>query len=70
MDGSTPGRCQRCIDPTLYFHLDRLADDEQRHSMLLRCPDCGSLYDLWPEVKGPAEPLTVEEAARRYPGTF
>lgn len=61
-------RCERCEEPTLYFRLTRLADDERRHAALFRCPDCGSLYEIHPEVKEQGERLSVAEAALRFPG--
>lgn len=42
--------CERCSDPSLYFLVDRLADDERRHAALFRCPACGALFEVVPEV--------------------
>lgn len=62
--------CGGCADPELYFRLDRLADDIPRHAALFRCPQCGSLYELFPEEKRAATELTEAEARSRFPGSL
>jgi uncharacterized Zn finger protein len=63
--------CDFCADVTVtYTELDQLAIDFEQHSFLLRCPECGRLFDMAPEEKRPAEELSEAEARRRYPGAL
>lgn len=67
--------CPTCIDDyTLVLYQDRLADtlarDDERHSFLIQCRDCGSLRDYYPEERGAPDNLNVDEARRRYPGAL
>ena len=62
--------CEVCADPTLYFRLIRLADDLTRHAALFRCPQCGTLYEIFPEVKEIPAELTEAEARARFPGAL
>ena len=65
------GACPACRNVgTLYGSLIRLAHDETRHSLLLRCPRCATLYDLYPEERTPPERLEESEARSRYPGAL
>lgn len=63
--------CEQCEDAVLFFlNLERLADDYERHDALFRCPNCGTFYEIFPEVKQPATELTEEEARQRFPGAL
>jgi hypothetical protein len=62
--------CDRCIDPTLYGQLNRLADDEDRHAALFQCPKCSALYEIFPELKAIPPEVTPEEARARFPGAI
>ena len=62
--------CETCADPTVYHRLDQLAIDFERHAFLLRCPTCGTLYEVFPEEKIPARELTADEARSLFPGAL
>jgi uncharacterized Zn finger protein len=62
--------CSICDDPSMYFSLKVLASDEVRHALLLECPSCGALWEVFPEVKEMPTRLTVNEARSRFPGAL
>ena len=65
--------CPTCNDPwDVYRHGvgDRLASDDVRHSLLLRCPDCGSLFEAVPEERRTPRLLSVDDARRAFPGAL
>lgn len=56
MKASWTGAREKCRNVGLrYGCMVRLASDETRHSLLLRCPQCLTLYDLYPEERTPRE---------------
>lgn len=61
--------CDRCADPH-YFQLTRVSDDVARHAVLCRCPACGDLFEVLPEVKRPPRPVTRDEAQRLFTGPW
>lgn len=62
--------CESCADSTFYHQLDQLAIDFERHAFLVRCPDCGSLHEVFPEERRPAREVTVDEARALFPGAL
>ena len=61
-DRMTTGRCPSCAEDDVFFgHVDRIAEDE-RGAVLLRCPQCGLLYEDGRVSNEPVE-ITAEEAA-------
>lgn len=66
---TTSSPCAVCADPSEYYRLNRVADDQERHAALFRCPTCDSLYEVFPEIKQPPEQLTVPLARLRFPGS-
>ena len=65
--------CPSCRDPwdLCTHHLgDRLALDEARHAVLLRCQDCRSLFEAFPEERVTPAHLTEAEARRAFPGAI
>ena len=63
--------CETCRNVwVLYGRLDQLAVDEGRHAMLLRCPTCDTLYEIFPEERTAPERLTVATARSRFPGAL
>lgn len=65
------GACETCRDAkALYGRLDQLALDESRHALLLRCPTCATLYEMFPEEPTAPERLTVAMARSRFPGAL
>jgi hypothetical protein len=65
--------CDLCQDtwlPYIRRQYLRLAVDFDRHAELCQCPQCGSLYEVFPEdLTSPAR-LTVEQSRQRYPGAL
>lgn len=65
------GACETCRNVwVLYGGLDQLALDEVRHALLLRCPTCDTLYEIFPEERTAPERLTVAMARKRFPGAL
>ena len=65
--------CPSCRDPwDLYRHslADQMASDEERHALLLRCGDCGSLFEAFPEERPAPRRLTHAEARMAFPGAL
>lgn len=65
------GGCASCRDPwDLYTHNlgVRMASDEARHALLLRCQDCGNLFEVFPEERATPLRLSEAEARRGFPG--
>lgn len=63
--------CELCSETwPVYGTLTELAKDFDRHALLLRCPECGSLYEVFPEERGMPELLTEKQARERFPGAL
>lgn len=64
--------CDRCGDDpwVVYFHGDEMAFDAVAHTSLYRCDSCGTWYDVAPEGRQAPEPVSEDEARRRYPDWF
>jgi hypothetical protein len=65
--------CDLCRDswaPWIHERYIQLARDFDRHAELCQCPQCGSLYEVFPEDKAPPKELTVDEARERFPGAL
>ena len=61
--------CSICDDPSMYFSLKVLASDEVRHALLLECPSCGALWEVFPEVKEMRR-ADSQRGALRFPGAL
>lgn len=63
--------CDFCKDAWLHYRkLTELAKDFERHALLLQCPKCGTLYELFPEERGMPRELTEEEERALFPGAL
>lgn len=62
--------CGTCEDPSEYWRLTQLAEDEARHAALFSCPNCGSLYEVLPEVKERPGRISAQDAVRLFPGAL
>jgi len=65
--------CPTCRAPwDLYGHGlgTELAGDYERHSLLLRCDDCGALFECYPEGRAQPERLSPDLARSRFPGAL
>jgi hypothetical protein len=61
--------CDFCVNAwPVYSRLTELAKDFERHALLLRCPQCGTLYEIFPEERGVPQAITEDEARQRFPG--
>ncbi len=47
---------------TFYGHVEQISSNEERGTLLLRCPRCGWLYETSPRGTAEAQHLTVREA--------
>lgn len=68
----SPG-CPTCRDPwDVYQHslADRVASDEGRHALLLRCRDCESLFEVFPEEREAPRRISDAEARMAFPGAL
>ena len=62
--------CDYCADDdNRFYHSDQIGSDEPRRMLLLRCPQCGALYEQAPNGEG-THRLTQDEAAQLYPGAL
>ena len=60
--------CATCADSWgVYFKSEPLASNADRHSLLLRCADCGQLFRFYPEERHPPEPISLELAKSEFP---
>ena len=61
--------CDYCADDAnMYFgHVEQVASNEAAQMLLLRCPRCGSLYEVAPRGAAQATRLTEAEATARFP---
>jgi len=65
--------CDLCRDswqPWIHKQYIELARDFERHAELCECPQCGSLYEVFPEDKAPPKEITKEEGRKRFPGAL
>lgn len=62
--------CDFCRDDQnrLFGHVTQVGSDEQRRTILLRCPRCGAFYENVATGRDETRRLTGEEAKQRYPG--
>ena len=63
--------CPTCADPNeamMHRLVTTLATNEERHSILVECDDCKTLYLVYPEDKSTPERLTAEQAHGIFPG--
>jgi hypothetical protein len=68
-DAYSLGRsCDYCADDSnmYYGHVEQIDSSEARQTLLLRCPCCGSLYEISPRGAMEATRLTDREAAERF----
>ena len=67
--GDTACGCDYCAveEYRQYGHAEQIATHPTESTLLLRCPKCGSLYEMhsW---RGSTRRLTPAEAAERFPG--
>ena len=56
--------CDYCADDNnMYFgHVAQIASNEDRRTLLLKCPHCGWLYETHPTGKPGAEHLSSTQA--------
>ena len=60
--------CASCDDPIgVYLRSDALGVDVAHHAYLYRCDDCGTLYEVFPELKAIPQPIDRAAAAARFP---
>ena len=70
-DQADPDRgCQYCADDANMFfgHVEQVASDQTTRMLLLRCPRCGSFYEVAPAGPAQATRLTEAEATARFAG--
>lgn len=62
--------CGYCADDANmnFGHVEQVASDEASRTLLLRCPRCGSFYELAHPGPPQAARLTEVEAAARFSG--
>jgi hypothetical protein len=60
--------CGYCAgDANMYFgHVEQVGSSERRRKLLLKCPQCGWLYEVSPRGPKDAIHLTEAEAAERF----
>ncbi len=68
--GTECGLCHEAWLPYVHGQYIRLADDIDRHAELCQCPECGSLYEVFPEDLAAPVRLTVEQGRQHYPGAL
>lgn len=61
--------CDYCRDAHNfhYGHVTQIGSDEKRRMLLLRCPDCGALYENTPTGADRIRRLTELEADSLFP---
>lgn len=64
------GLCHNAWLPYIRRQYLRLAVDFGRHAELCQCPQCGSLYEVFPEDRTAPARLTVEQSRQLYPGAL
>lgn len=65
--------CELCQDPWEPFFAGKfieLANSFELHSFLCKCPQCGTLYDVYPEGRAAPKKITEAEARERFPGAL
>ena len=65
--------CDLCSDswrPYINHRYIKLAIDYERHAFLCQCPQCGSLYEVFPEELIAPQEVTREEARAKFPGAL
>lgn len=65
--------CELCKDPWEPFFADKYiehANSFELHALLCKCPQCGALYDVYPEGRAAPEQITEAEARERFPGAL
>jgi DNA-directed RNA polymerase subunit M/transcription elongation factor TFIIS len=61
--------CDYCAEESnFHYHLEQIGSDERRLRILLRCPDCGTLYENTATGADDIRRLTEHEAAALFPG--
>ncbi|MGZ4431254.1 MAG: hypothetical protein ACXVYV_06355 [Gaiellales bacterium] len=62
--------CDYCGDEQSfhYGHVTQIGSDEGRMMILLRCPECGALYENTPTGSDRIRRLTEQEADDLFPG--
>jgi uncharacterized Zn finger protein len=61
--------CDYCADePNFHYHLEQVGSDDRRLRILLRCPDCGALYENTATGVDDIRRLTELEADDLFPG--
>ena len=63
--------CTTCAQPwDLYSHRlgDQIGVDQVRHAILLRCRDCGALYEAYPEERMAPRRLSQSDACSKFRG--
>ena len=71
IDRADPDRgCEYCADDAnLYFgHVEQIAGDEANRTLLLRCPRCGSFYEVGRAESAQATRPTTAEITARFSG--
>jgi hypothetical protein len=61
--------CDYCRDDQnrFYGHITQLGSNEERRTLLLRCPQCGSLYENSARGEDQTKRLTTAQAAALFP---
>jgi len=61
--------CPKCADPlAVYYSTNSLGMNLERHSVLYRCPFCGTLFEVFPEERVLPREITNHQARERFPG--
>jgi len=60
--------CDYCADDQnmFYGHVEQVASNEERRTILLCCPRCAWFYEIHPTGAAEAQPMTEEEARARF----
>ena len=63
--------CEVCEDAwPVYSRLIELASDLDQRAILLQCPRCQTLYEVFPEEPGIPRELSIQEARDKFPGAL
>jgi hypothetical protein len=61
--------CDYCAEePDFHYHLEQVGSDDRRMRILLRCPDCRTLYENTATGTDDIRRLTRDQARELFPG--
>jgi len=69
MAGTVDYGCDYCRDDQnrLFGHVTQIGSNEERGTILIRCPRCGALYENAPAGADVTRRLTEEDARESFP---